>query len=367
MWHKILERIEAALKVGTNLDTDRSHGRTVMSAGPVRNSRAYGYRGCSGWYVRIGRKAQIGIPTILLEECYRLMHRHGRFDSRIFRKRFPRQAAYHPCHSHVVGQIFRKAGIARWDDAAQAYIPLELAWAESTDTNEYGGEMTKSMLARFGTPEMRVEQGLLSLRRGGGVLTVSHSVAEVVGAVIYPGQSLTEAQMALLVRECCGLVRLCLTPSRAERLGLEARMEDPETPGPFSCGFSVSAVHGVGTGISVVDRLRTVRTCLAPGAQPEDLRMPGYVFPVAPRQGGVLERPGISEAAMDLMSLAGLKPGAVFSETINPDGSASSMPELVMFAESRGMPILSVDDIISFRLSGDVRPAAEPLENEPAF
>lgn len=120
----------------------------------------------------------------------------------------------------------------------------------------------------------------------------------------------------------------------------------------FQTAFTVSieAASGVTTGVSAADRVTTVKAAIADQACPEHLRRPGHIFPLKARAGGVLERPGHTEANVDLMRLAGLKPYGVLCELTNLDGTMAKLPEIVAFAEKTAMPIVTVADIIQYRL-----------------
>ena len=181
--------------------------------------------------------------------------------------------------------------------------------------------MNQSLLTRFGTPRHRVERALESLRSGQGVLVVDDEDRENEGDLIFPAQSVDTAQMAMLIRECSGIVCLCLTPEQADRLDLPPMVEQNTSRNQTAFTVSIEAAEGVSTGVSASDRVATVRAATAPGASSTDLRRPGHVFPLRAKPGGVLERPGHTEATVDLMRLAGLEPCGVLCELTYRDGS----------------------------------------------
>jgi 3,4-dihydroxy 2-butanone 4-phosphate synthase len=209
--------------------------------------------------------------------------------------------------------------------------------------------MNRSSLAFFGNPLQRVERALAALRRGEGILVTDDEDRENEGDIFFAAESLTDAQMAMLIRECSGIVCLCLTAEKVESLGLPM-MVDHNTS-TFGTPFTVSieAASGVTTGVSAADRVRTVKTAIADDACREHLRLPGHVFPLKARPGGVLERAGHTEANVDLMRLAGLKPCGVLCELMNPDGTMARMPRITAFAKRRNMVVVSVEDIIRYR------------------
>ena len=209
--------------------------------------------------------------------------------------------------------------------------------------------MNQSLLATFGDSDARLEAALASLRRGSGVLVVDDENRENEGDLIFPAQTLNTGQMALLIRQCSGIVCLCLTDEKADALELPPMVADNTSRHGTAFTVSIEAAEGVTTGVSAADRVRTVQAAAAPGAKPGDLHRPGHVFPLRARPGGVLERPGHTEATVDLMRLAGLEPCGVLCELTNPDGSMARLPEIVAFAEASGLPVLAVADLVRHR------------------
>ncbi len=202
----------------------------------------------------------------------------------------------------------------------------------------------------FGKSEERLTKALVSLREGSGVLVVDDENRENEGDLIFAAETLTEAQMACLIRECSGIVCLCLTGEQVERLGLA--MMVPHNCSRYQTAFTVSieAKQGTTTGVSAADRAHTVRTAAQPLAEPSDVVSPGHVFPLRAKAGGVLERRGHTEATVDLMRLAGLPASGVLCELTNEDGSMARLPEIIDFARSRGYPVVTVEDVVQARL-----------------
>ena len=213
--------------------------------------------------------------------------------------------------------------------------------------------MDQTLLSQFGSPEQRVEAALAALRAGLGVLVVDDEDRENEGDLIFAAESMTTAQMALMIRACSGIVCLCLTPERTRQLALPMMVETNSSQ--FQTAFTVTleAAQGVTTGVSAQDRLTTIRAAIADQAQPQDLHRPGHVFPLRARDGGVLTRRGHTEATVDLMRLSGLKPYGVLCELTNEDGSMSRLPEVVAFAHQHRMPVLSIEDLVAYRLRCD--------------
>ncbi len=209
--------------------------------------------------------------------------------------------------------------------------------------------MNQTLLTRFGNSFERVERALHALQDGRGVLVADDENRENEGDLIFAAQSLTNAQMATLIRECSGIVCLCLTDEKVRALKLPMMVE--RNSSRFGTAFTVSieAAKDVTTGVSAQDRVTTVKAAIADDARPEDLSRPGHIFPLRARPGGVLERAGHTEATVDLMILAGLKPCGVLCELTNPDGTMARLPQLVDFAEKHDMAVLTVKDLIEYR------------------
>lgn len=206
-----------------------------------------------------------------------------------------------------------------------------------------------SLLSRFGTSQQRVHKALTTLNHGHGVLLVDDEDRENEGDLIFAAEHLTTAQMALLIRECSGIVCLCLTDERIRRLELPMMVNHNTSKNGTAFTVTIEAREGVTTGVSAQDRVTTIRTAIAPEARPTDLSHPGHVFPLRAQPGGVLTRRGHTEGTVDLMLLAGLQPAGVLCELTNPDGTMARLPEVVTFAERHGMPVLSIEDLVAYR------------------
>ena len=213
--------------------------------------------------------------------------------------------------------------------------------------------MDQTLLSQFGSPAQRVEAARAALRAGLGVLVVDDEDRENEGDLIFAAESMTTAQMALMIRACSGIVCLCLTTERTRQLALPMMVETNSSQFQTAFTVTIEAAQGVTTGVSAQDRLTTIRAAIADQAQPQDLHRPGHVFPLRARDGGVLTRRGHTEATVDLMRLAGLKPYGVLCELTNEDGSMSRLPEVVAFAQQHRMPVLSIEDLVAYRLRCD--------------
>ncbi|ABM28399.1 3,4-dihydroxy-2-butanone-4-phosphate synthase [Nitratidesulfovibrio vulgaris] len=209
--------------------------------------------------------------------------------------------------------------------------------------------MNQHLLEQFGTTHERVERGLAALRTGQGVLVADDADRENEGDLIFAAETLTPAQMAMMIRECSGIVCLCLPEERVSRLGLPMMVAHNTSSMGTAFTISIEAAEGVTTGVSAADRVRTVQAAIDDAACPGCLRSPGHVFPLRASPGGVLERRGHTEATVDLMRLAGLKPYGVLCELTNPDGTMARLPQLVDFAQRNRMTVLTVEDLVAYR------------------
>ncbi len=209
--------------------------------------------------------------------------------------------------------------------------------------------MNQSLLSQFGNSLERVERALKALRSGQGVLVVDDEDRENEGDLVYSAEHVTNEQMALMIRECSGIVCLCLTDERLSMLQLPPMVEENSSKNGTAFTISIEAREGVSTGVSAADRVQTVRTAIADGARAEDLSRPGHIFPLRAHENGVFGRRGHTEGTVDLMKLAGLKPAGILCELTNADGSMARLPEIVKFANEHQMTVLTIEDIVVYR------------------
>ena len=209
--------------------------------------------------------------------------------------------------------------------------------------------MNQTLLSSFGTPLTRVEKALQALREGRGVLVTDDEDRENEGDLIFSTDFLNVKQMAVLIRECSGIVCLCLTEEKVKALELPMMVENNSSRFQTAFTVSIEAAENVSTGVSAADRVMTVKAAVDDDAKPSDLHRPGHIFPLKSRKGGVLERPGHTEATVDLNRLAGLRPYGVLCELTNPDGTMARLPDIVTFAVAHDLTVVTVDDIIHYR------------------
>ncbi|MES2964540.1 MAG: GTP cyclohydrolase II, partial [Bdellovibrionota bacterium] len=172
------------------------------------------------------------------------------------------------------------------------------------------------------------------------------------GDLVLAADFVTADIVNFMAREARGLICLALSPEQIERLGLPLMVKDEQNFSPNKTAFTVSieASHGVSTGISAADRAHTMRVASNPNAKPNDIIVPGHVFPIRAKAGGVLKRAGHTEGSVDLAALAGLNPAAVICEVMNEDGTMARVPQLKAFAEKHGIKMGTITDLIRHRV-----------------
>jgi 3,4-dihydroxy 2-butanone 4-phosphate synthase / GTP cyclohydrolase II len=199
------------------------------------------------------------------------------------------------------------------------------------------------------TPFATIEAAIEDIRQGKMVVVVDDPNRENEGDLTMAAQFVTPEAINFMAKEGRGLVCLSLTPERCDELGLDLMAAKNESP--FSTPFTISieARTGVTTGISAADRARTIQVAIDPQTSPRELVQPGHVFPLKARPGGVLERVGQTEAAVDLARLAGLIPAGVICEIMNDDGTMARVPDLATYCERHGLKMVTVADLVAYR------------------
>ncbi len=209
--------------------------------------------------------------------------------------------------------------------------------------------MNQSLLSPFGTSEQRVEAAIAAFKQGNGVLVLDDESRENEGDLIFPAETITTEQMAKLIRYGSGIVCLCITDELCKQLDLPPMVQDNTSVNKTAFTVTIEAAKGVSTGVSAADRVTTIKAAIADGAKPQDLHRPGHVFPLRAVEGGVLSRRGHTEASVDLAILAGYKPAAIICEITNDDGSMARAPEIIKFAQQFNFPIVTIEDLVSYR------------------
>ncbi len=200
-----------------------------------------------------------------------------------------------------------------------------------------------------------IPDALNAIRNGECVVVVDDERRENEGDLICASQFATPEQINFMAKEARGLICLAIEGDRLDALDLPLMVDrnTDENQTAFTVSIDAGPEHGVSTGISAEDRSRTIQVVLQADAKPSDLRRPGHVFPLRARSGGVLKRAGHTEAAVDLAQLAGLIPSGVICEIQNSDGSMARLPELQNYSKQFGLRLISIADLISYRLQNE--------------
>jgi 3,4-dihydroxy 2-butanone 4-phosphate synthase/GTP cyclohydrolase II len=199
------------------------------------------------------------------------------------------------------------------------------------------------------TPFATIEDALEDIRQGKFVVVVDASDRENEGDLTIAAQFATPEAVNFMATHGRGLICLCLTDERCDELALEQMTDRNETPFGTAFTVSIEAREGVSTGISAHDRARTIQVAIDPSKGPGDLVQPGHVFPLRARAGGVLQRAGQTEAAVDLARLAGLNPAGVVCEVMKDDGTMARVPDLVDYCARHELKMITVEDLIEYR------------------
>ena len=204
---------------------------------------------------------------------------------------------------------------------------------------------------RFGT----VEQAIADIKEGKLILVADDEDRENEGDLICAAQLVTPELINFMIRKAGGWICLALTGERADQLQLpqQSKENTEEHRTAFTVSIDAAARFGVTTGISAQDRARTIQVAVDPATVPADLRRPGHIPPLRARDGGVLQRVGHTEAAVDLARLAGLYPAGVVCEVLNEDGTTSRRPQLEQFAEQHNLTFITVAQLVAYRLKSE--------------
>jgi len=202
----------------------------------------------------------------------------------------------------------------------------------------------------------RVEAALADIRAGKMIILVDDEDRENEGDLTMAADRVTPEAINFMAKYGRGLICLTLTPAQVRRLDLPMMSVPGRSGPPLGTAFtlSIESREGVTTGISAADRAHTIKVACSPQAGPDDIVTPGHVFPLRSRRGGTLVRAGQTEGSVDLARLAGLNPAGVICEIMNDDGTMARMPDLEVFARQHGLRILSIADIIAYRLQTEL-------------
>jgi 3,4-dihydroxy 2-butanone 4-phosphate synthase/GTP cyclohydrolase II len=200
-------------------------------------------------------------------------------------------------------------------------------------------------------PLANIEEAVEEIRNGRMIIIVDDEDRENEGDLVCAAELVTPEIISFMAIHGRGLICLPLTEERCDELQLHPQTADNTSSMGTAFTISIEARHGITTGISAADRAKTILTAVDPATRPTDLARPGHVFPLRAKRGGVLVRVGQTEASVDIVRIAGLAPAAVICEIMNDDGTMARMPELEKFAEKHGLKIVSVADLVRYRMA----------------
>jgi 3,4-dihydroxy 2-butanone 4-phosphate synthase/GTP cyclohydrolase II len=197
-----------------------------------------------------------------------------------------------------------------------------------------------------------IEEALAEIRAGRCVVVADDEGRENEGDLIFAAEFVTPELINFSVTEARGCVCLALTDTRAAELQLPLMVEEnsQQQGTAFTVTIDADTKFGVSTGVSTFDRAKTIQVTVSPDCKPSDLRRPGHVFPLVAKPGGVLQRAGHTEAAVDLTRLAGLTPAGVICEVLNKDGSMARLPDLKSFSQAHNLKVINIAQLIAYRL-----------------
>ncbi len=203
------------------------------------------------------------------------------------------------------------------------------------------------------SPFAPIEEALEDVRAGRMVVVCDAEDRENEGDLTLAAQFATPEAINFMATHGRGLICLALTPDRCDELGLNLMAAKNESPFQTAFTVTVEAREGITTGISAHDRAHTIQVAIDPSSRPHDLVQPGHIFPLKAKAGGVLERTGQTEAAVDLARLAGLNPAGVICEVMNDDGTMARVPDLEAYCAKHGLKMITVADLIAYRRRHD--------------
>src|SRR6476620_7649815 len=196
-----------------------------------------------------------------------------------------------------------------------------------------------------------IEDAVTEIREGRMIIIVDDEDRENEGDLVCAAEKATPEMINFMARHARGLICLPLTEERCDELHLTTQVADNTSFLGTAFTVSIDARRGVTTGISVADRATTIQVAVDPQTRPQDLARPGHVFPLRAKKGGVLVRPGQTEASVDIARIAGLYPAGVICEIMNEDGTMARLPELKLFADQHSLKMISVADLVRYRIS----------------
>ena len=200
-------------------------------------------------------------------------------------------------------------------------------------------------------PIATIDEAVAEIRDGRMIIIVDDEDRENEGDLVCAAEKITPEIINFMARHARGLICLPLTEDRCDELHLTTQVADNTSYLGTAFTVSIDARRGISTGISAADRATTILVAVDPASRPQDLARPGHIFPLRAKSGGVLVRPGQTEASVDMARIAGLYPAGVICEIMNEDGTMSRMPQLEAFAVQHNLKMISVADLVRYRIS----------------
>ncbi len=222
-----------------------------------------------------------------------------------------------------------------------------LRYAQNDRLKETTGKMERY---KFNT----IDEAIDDITKGKMIILVDDEDRENEGDLCMAAEKVTPQAINFMAKHGRGLICLSLTPERVEELKLQMMTDDNTSPFGTAFTVSIESKKGVTTGISASDRATTILTAINPHTKPEDISKPGHIFPLRAKRGGVLQRAGQTEGSVDLSRLAGLYPAGVICEIMNDDGTMSRVPQLMEFSKKHNMKIVTVKDLIKYRMRAEL-------------
>ncbi|QJC32100.1 3,4-dihydroxy-2-butanone-4-phosphate synthase [Enterobacteriaceae endosymbiont of Donacia versicolorea] len=206
----------------------------------------------------------------------------------------------------------------------------------------------------FGNTENRIKNAIFSLKNKNGLLIIDDENRENEGDIVFSAENISISQIAFSIRYGSGIVCLCITESLRKKLKLPMMVK--KNTSIYKTGFTITieAAYGITTGVSAKDRFTTIKTAIADNAIPQDLNSPGHVFPLRAIQGGIFKRKGHTEATIDLLKIAKLKPVGVLCELTNKDGSMAKILDIISFAKKNKMIVITINDIKKYIIKNNI-------------
>ena len=199
----------------------------------------------------------------------------------------------------------------------------------------------------------RIEKAINEFKNGKMVIVVDREDRENEGDFIIASEKVSSEDINFMMKEARGLICISITNQRAKELSLKPMVSSNTATHETNFTVTVDAAKNVTTGISAKDRYETVKVLINENSSPKDLARPGHMFPLIAKDGGVLQRAGHTEAAMDLAKLSGLKPSSLLVEIVNDDGTMARMPQLTAIAEKFNLSLITISDLIQYRREND--------------